>query len=125
MAERHEGDQFESLRQSTKHSSLALPAREYDGDLTETLKLRIAGAAFGVRKKERQKINDVFLSLAPGPGQTRENLNDDNQSRKLPQVSVTSVEMCDFPKLFGYCQLLRYLFHRTVHRIPTSCFYGL
>ena len=80
MAERHEGDQFESLRQSTKHSSLALPAREYDGDLTDTLKLRIAGAAFGVRKKERQKINDVFLSLAPGPGQTRENLNDDNSN---------------------------------------------
>ena len=46
-----------------------------------------------------------------------ENLNDDNQSRKLPQVSVPSVEMCDFPKLFGYCQLLCYLFHRTVHRI--------
>merc|ERR1719336_593780 len=75
VAERHEGDQFVSLNQPAKpplrsklpkHSSLALPPREYDEEgLSDTLKLRIAGAAFGVRKKERQKIDDVFHSINP------------------------------------------------------------
>ena len=53
------------------------------------------------------------------------NLSHENTYRKYPQLCVPSLERCYFPKLFGNCELLCYLFHETVHRIPTSCFNGL
>ena len=113
VAERHEGDQFVSLNPPVKpqlrpklpkHSSLAFPPREYDEDgLSDSLKLRIAGAAFGVRKKERQKIDDVFHSIKPR--QTKlDNHQDDtdhissgdsdkgHQPRNKPPPSVGSLQ---------------------------------
>ena len=83
-----------------KHASLALPPREYDEEeLSDTLKLRIAGAAFGVRRKERQKIDDVFHSI--NPRQTMvDNHHDDmdhisdkgHQTRNKPSPSVGSLQ---------------------------------
>ena len=87
-----------------KHSSLAFPPREYDEEgLSDSLKLRIAGAAFGVRKKERQKIDDVFHSI--NPRQTMlDNHHDDmdhisvrhsdkgHQTRNKPTPSVGSLQ---------------------------------
>ena len=114
VAERHEGDQqFVSLTPPAKpqprpklpkHSSLAFPPREYDEEgLSDSLKLRIAGAAFGVRKKERQKIDDVFHSI--NPRQTMlDNHHDDmdhisvrhsdkgHQTRNKPTPSVGSLQ---------------------------------
>ena len=87
-----------------KHSSLALPPRQYDEeDLSNTLRLRIAGAAFGVRRKERQKIDDVFHSI--NPRQTMvDNHHDDmdhisdkgHQTRNKPSPSVGSLQKPNF-----------------------------
>ena len=83
-----------------KHSSLAFPPREYDEDgLSDSLKLRIAGAAFGSRKKERQKINDVFHSINPRqtmpnnqPDDTDHISDNGHQTRNKSSPSVGSLQ---------------------------------
>ena len=86
--------------QQTKHASLAFPPREYDEvGLSDTLKLRIAGAAFGSRKKERQKINDVFHSINPRqtmpnnqPDDTDHISDNGHQTRNKSSPSVGSLQ---------------------------------
>ena len=87
-----------------KHSSLAFSPREYDEEgLSDSLKLRIAGAAFGVRKKERQKIDDVFGSIKPRqtmPDNQRDDMDHisagdsdkGHQPRNKPPPSVGSLQ---------------------------------
>ena len=88
-----------SLREETQqsvrpeqanHSSLALPARQYQEELSATLKLRIAGAAFGLRKKERQKIDDVFLSIQHRQTMLESNTDEGNDISNLERRKPAS-----------------------------------